>query len=203
MERASDQRFGLTRLRWRLRGAWQWPTFAVALVAETLLLHLLPIAGNRTGVAAAALLALFFNLVAVAVLAPLLGALLRRLRPDLPRIIARDYAGTAVLPAIAALVALLGALHQPTVRAHERAFGALSEAVRGYVELHAPPAFQRNVDRADVLQIDSVLYRACVPAPTHPTRGSWCMLVDASGPRPRIRHDSSASPNSTLGHPIG
>jgi hypothetical protein len=200
MERASDQRFGLTRLRWRLRGAWQWPTFAVAMAAETLLLHLLPVAGNGTGVAAAALLALFFNLVGIAVLAPLLGALLRRVRPDLPRIVARDYAGTAVLPAITALVALLGALHHPAVRAHERALGALSDAVRGYVELHAPLAFQRNVDRADVLQIDSVLYRACVPGPA---RGSWCMLVDTSGPRPRIRSDSSASPNSTLGHPIG
>jgi hypothetical protein len=200
MERASDQRFGLTRLRWRLRGAWQWPTFAVTLVAETLLLHLLPIAGNGTGVAAAGLLALFFNLVAVAVLAPLFGALLRRVRPDLPRIVARDYAGAAALPAIAALIALLGVLHQPTVRAHERAFGALSDAVRGYVELHAPLVFQRNVDRADVLQIDGALYRACVPGPA---RRSWCMLVDTTGPRPQIRPDSSASPNSTLGHPIG
>lgn len=203
MERASDQRFGLTRLRWRLRGAWQWPMFAIAMVAETLLLHFLPVAGDGTGVAAAALLALFFNLVGVAVIAPLLGVLLRHIRPDLPRIVARDYAGAAVLPAITALVALLGALHQPAVRAHDRAFGALSDAVRGYVELHAPPAFQRNVDRADVLQIDNVLYRACVPAPTHPTRGAWCMLVDTSGPQPRVRRDSSASPNSTLGHPIG
>jgi hypothetical protein len=200
MESASDQRFGLTRLRWRLRGAWQWPTFAVALVGETLLLHLLPIAGDRTGVAAAALLALFFNLVAVAVLAPLFGALLRRVRPDLPRIVARDYAGTAAMPVIVGLIALLGALHQPAVRAHERAFGALSDAVRGYVGLHAPLVFQRNVDRADVLQLDDVLYRACVPGPT---RRAWCMLVDTAGPRPRIRPDSSASPNSTLGHPIG
>lgn len=200
MERASDQRFALTRLRWRLRGAWQWPTFVVALVGETLLLHLLPIAGDRTGVAAAALLALFFNLVAVAVLAPLFGALLRRVRPDLPRIVARDYAGAAAMPVIAAALALLGVLHQPTVRAHEHAFGALSDAVRSYVGVHAPPAVERNVDRADVLQIDDALYRACVPGPA---RRSWCMLVDTAGPQPRVRADPSASPNSTLGHPIG
>ena len=200
MERASDQRFGLTRLRWRLRGAWQWPTFGVALVADTLLLHLLPIAGSGTGVAAAVVLALFLNLVGVAVLAPLLGVLLRRLRPDLPRIVARDYAGTAVLPLSAALIAILGVLHQPAVRAHERSFGLMSDAVRGYVELHAPLVVQRNVDRADVLQLDATLYRACVPGPT---RRSWCMMVDTTGRVPRVRTDPSASPNSTLGHPIG
>jgi hypothetical protein len=200
MQHASDERLGLTRLRWRLRGAWQWPTFVVAVGADTLLLHLLPIAGNSTGVAAAALLGLFFNLVAVAVLAPLLGSLLRRVRGDLPRIVARDYAGTALLTATAALIALLGVLHQPAVDAHDRMFRSLSDAVRGFVELRAPAGVQRNVNQADVLQLDAVLFRACVPGPT---RRAWCMLVDTAGPKPRIRLDSSSSPNSTFGHPIG
>ena len=41
MERAS-----LTRLRWRLRGAWQWPTFVVLLVVNAVLLSELPLAGE-------------------------------------------------------------------------------------------------------------------------------------------------------------
>ena len=36
----------LRRLRWRLRGAWLWPTFAVAMVVDAVLLHMLPIAGD-------------------------------------------------------------------------------------------------------------------------------------------------------------
>ena len=35
-----------TRLRWRLSGATMWPAFALALVVDALLLHLLPIAGD-------------------------------------------------------------------------------------------------------------------------------------------------------------
>jgi hypothetical protein len=200
MERASSQRFGLTRLRWRLRGALQWPAFLVAVLGETLLLHLLPIAGSGTSVPSALLLALLFNLVAVAVLAPLLGLLVRRVRRDLPLIVARDHAGAAVIAAIAVVVAVLGIVHQPDVNAHERSFSALSDAVRRYVGAHAPPVVQVNVDRTDVLQIDLSLYRACVPAPD---RRAWCMLVDLAGRGPRVRKDSSPSPNSTLGHPLG
>lgn len=200
MERVGDQRFGLTRLRWRLRGAWQWPVFVAALVADALLLHLLPIAGNGTGLASAALLALFFNLVAVAVLAPPLGALLRRVRRDLPRVVARDYAGTALVVGVALLVAVLGVLHRPATDASARGFNALSDAVRRYVETNAPPVVQVNVDRTDVLQLDAALYRACVPGDG---RRAWCMIVDTARARPQVRRDSSSSPNSSLGHPLG
>src|SRR5213076_1553554 len=80
MERAS-----LTRLRWRLRGAWMWPAFVALTVADALLLHQLPIATDGVDVVPALLLAGFLNLVVVAVAAPLAGRLLRRRRPDLPR----------------------------------------------------------------------------------------------------------------------
>jgi hypothetical protein len=200
MERAGYERFGLTRLRWRLRGASQWPAFGAAVLAETLLLHWLPIAGSGTGVASAVLLALLFNLVAVAVLAPLLGLVVRRVRRDLPRVVARDYAGTGLVAAIAVVVVVLGVLHHPAMSAQERSFRALSDAVRSYVGAHAPPVVQANVDRTDVIALDTALDRACVPAPAG---RSWCMLVDTSGARPQVRRDSSSSPNSALGHPIG
>src|SRR5690606_33397144 len=58
---SSMERATLTRLRWRLRGAWQWPLFAVLLAADTVLLHELPIAGDGPDWFAAAVLALFFN----------------------------------------------------------------------------------------------------------------------------------------------
>lgn len=200
MERVGDQRFGLTRLRWRLRGAAQWPAFVIAVVAETLLLHWLPIAGHGTGLASAALLALLFNLVAVAVLAPPLGVVVRRVRGDLPRVVARDYAGTLLVAVIAVTIVVLGALHNPAMSAQQRTFRSLSDAVRSYVGANAPPVVQANVDRADVLQLDAALYRACVPGSA---TGSWCMLIDTSGRAPTVRRDSSSSPNSALGHPIG
>nr|MBA2644079.1 hypothetical protein [Solirubrobacterales bacterium] len=74
-----------SRLRWRLRGAWQWPVFLVVMALEVVLLLRLPPfeEGPRT-VLAATLLAGFGNLFCVAVLAPLAGRWLRRRRRDLP-----------------------------------------------------------------------------------------------------------------------
>ena len=31
-----------SRLRWRMRGAWQWPAFAVLMVADVILITRLP-----------------------------------------------------------------------------------------------------------------------------------------------------------------
>lgn len=39
----------LTRLRWRVRGAWQWPAFVLLTLADAALLHWLPLAGEGTG----------------------------------------------------------------------------------------------------------------------------------------------------------
>jgi len=85
------ERVWATRLRWRLRGAWLAPLLALLTVLDALLLHYRPLAGDgRTEAVAALLLACFLNLVAVAALAPLLALALRRVRPDLPTVVARD-----------------------------------------------------------------------------------------------------------------
>src|SRR3954449_1600250 len=96
----------LTRLRWRLRGAWMWPTFVALTVFDALLLGALPIAGESgPDFVPGLLLAGFINLVAVAMIAPLIGLVLRRRRTGLPRVVANDYAGTALV--LTVTVALL------------------------------------------------------------------------------------------------
>src|SRR3954465_1849807 len=65
------------RVRWRMRGALEWPLFAVLTVVDALVLHAWPIAGDGIGIVPALLLAAFFNLVAVAAGGPLAGWLLR------------------------------------------------------------------------------------------------------------------------------
>src|SRR5919107_3352912 len=97
------ERVWTARLRWRLRGATMWPAFLLALVVDTVLLRALPIAGDQApDVVAAALLGCFFNLIAVAVGAPLLGRIVRGRRPSLPRVVPDHRAGTVLLPAVAA-----------------------------------------------------------------------------------------------------
>src|SRR5947209_9491556 len=96
------------RLRWRRRGAWMWPVFIAATVADGVIGTTLPPSGDSEAMSAATVLALFANLIGVVVISWPLSLLLRRFRPDLPRIVARDYAGTTVVVAITAVFVTVG-----------------------------------------------------------------------------------------------
>ena len=66
MERQEDSLW-LTRMRWRMRGAWLWPAFIMLTLAEGVALEVLPIAGDGPGgVLPGVLLAGFANLICVA-----------------------------------------------------------------------------------------------------------------------------------------
>src|SRR5436305_1485730 len=103
------------RLRWRMRGAWQWPAFAVLTAVDAVLIARLPFRGDGADALGAVLLAGFFNLLVVAVLAPLGGLLLRTRRRDLPSVVARDYAGTALLVAVTCGLVAGGLTHRSAV----------------------------------------------------------------------------------------
>src|SRR5262245_46151998 len=110
------ERVWVARLRWRLRGAWLAPLVALLTLLDALLIHYRPLAGDgRTEWIAALLLACFLNLVAIAALAPLLGLALRRVRPDLPVVVARDRAGVALVLLVTAGLFVGGQLHHDAV----------------------------------------------------------------------------------------
>jgi hypothetical protein len=189
-----------TRLRWRLRGAAMWPAFLAALVVDTILLRALPIAGDTApDVFAALLLAFFFNLVAVAVGAPLGGRLVRRRWPTLPRVIADDRAGTALIGGVAAVLLAIGLAHHPVMRAQARTFDLQAAAAREYVLARAPHGFRENVDRMDTWKQGAGLFRTCVPGPTR--RRSFCVFVDTRHDPPLVTGDHDQSPNSVLAGP--
>ncbi len=111
----------LSRLRWRLRGAWMWPTFVALSVADGALVHWRPLAGDSISAVGGWLLGLITSLIAIVVLAPPLGLLLRRVRRDMPKVVARDYGGaTAVVLATVALLAT-GLTHRHTITTDDKA----------------------------------------------------------------------------------
>src|SRR5690348_3578275 len=121
-------------MRWRMRGAWQWPVFCVLTVVDAAVLSLLPFYGDGPGgIVPALLVAAFFNIVAVAVLAPAAGRLLRRRRPDLPRMVATNYAGTTLVVAIFAALLIGGLAHRPAADASARDRAAVAGSVRSFV----------------------------------------------------------------------
>jgi hypothetical protein len=186
-----------SRMRWRMRGAWMWPAFVAFTVLDGVLIHLQPISGDATAIVPAFLLAGFFNLVAVAVIARMAGwAVRRRWRRDLPRAIAHDYAGTALLVVVAAGVFAAGLANRDAAGESRADFAAQSLAVRRWAATSAPPAYRRNVDHADTLKLDTDLYRTCLPGPD-PKR-ALCVYVTTDQHPPGIRRDPSREPNASF-----
>ncbi len=178
-----------------MRGAWLWPAFALLTLLEAGLLRWLPVAGSGTGAVGGILLAGCLNLAAVAVLGGLGGVWLRRIRRDLPKVVADDYAGMAALGAVAAALLAAGLVHRPELRAEQRAFAEQSLAVRRWVKAHGSSFARAHVDAADTVLVDEGLYRTCVPG-ADPRR--WlCLVVDTSQRPPRVRRDVSRESNAS------
>jgi len=188
---------GLRRLRWRLSGAWLWPSFVVVTLLEMVMLHWLPISGDGSGWIASLLLAGSLNVVAVALLGGLGGLALRRRRRDLPKVVADDYAGLAALAVVGLAFLVAGLVHRPARNAEHEAFARQSMAVRLWVQANGDDFTRAHVDAADSVQVDRDLYRTCVPG-RDPDRRRWlCLIVDTSHQPPRIRRDRSRESNAS------
>jgi hypothetical protein len=182
------------RLRWRLRGAWQWPVFAVLTVVDAVLITQLPFQGDGPNALGAAWVATAANLFAVALLAPPASALVRRFRRDLPWVIARDYAGTGLL-VVTSLVLLTGGLiHRSAVLEERSDQRAMVTAVHDYV-LNAEPEFKSGLGSIDAVRLEPEHYRACVyGAEEDPI----CLFVNTDQSPAGVRRDPSRDPNTPI-----
>ena len=190
------ERLWTSRLRWRMRGAWLWPAFfGLTLVDGIVIWKLPPYNGAPPGLVGGLLLAGVANLLLIAVIAPLVGRRLRRVREDLPRLIAVDYAGTALVAMLAVLVLAAGLAHRPAIAAERAARDAVLASTRTYVR-EQEPRFAAGLAAVNLLQLSDISYRACVPG-NDPRR--WlCLIVDTDQSPPGIMRDDSMEPNSTL-----
>lgn len=191
--RRREQR--IRRMRWRLRGAWLRPVFVAVTLAEAALLHWLPIAGEGSGFVAGLLLAGCLNVIAVAAIGGIGGVVLRRVRGDLPKAVADNYAGLGALAAVGAAFLVAGLVHRPELAADRVAFGEQSRAVRLWVQANGDDFARAHVDGADTIMITTGLYRTCVPGPD--VRRWLCLVVDTTRSPPRVKRDASRESNAT------
>jgi hypothetical protein len=195
--RLSDTRARLVRLRWRRAGAWLWPSFIALTVADAVIGHTLPPAGSTESLTAAALLALVLNLLGVLFLSRPLGWALRRARPDLPNVVARDYGGTIVVLVLTATLVMVGLVHRPAIQASHRAMQDAIVRAQGFIGDRAPDDFRRNLQFVSLLAIQAgTIYRACVPNVENTK--NYCVIVDRSKPFDRSVRFSGYEPNATL-----
>ena len=186
------ERVWWSRLRWRLRGAWQWPTFIALTFVDAAVIAVLPFYGDGPDALGAFLLSGFLNLAVVAFFAPIAGWILRRRRPDLPRLVANDYAGTWLLVTLFVVLTIAGVAHRPTVAGDDAQERAVAASVHRYVDAQAP-AYRPGLARLDALRVEPDLYRACVPGPD-PRR--WlCLFVRTDQAPPGVSRDPDELPN--------
>ncbi len=165
-------------MRWRLLGAWMWPSFVLLAAADGVIGHVLPPAGGSENVVAGILLGLLLNLLCVVVLGPVFGRALRAWRRDLPKAIARDYAGTACILLVSAGFAVVGALHHPEIVQARATLRDAAVQAAAWIGDHAPARF-----RADAGSLDSYVvlagsvYRECATATDGGLPHEYCVVV--------------------------
>ena len=197
---AGEEPLWRSRLRWRWRGALQWPLFVVLTVVDALILGRLPIAGDGgTGLVPALLLASFFNLLAVAIVAPLASMRLRRRRRDLPKVVADDYAGTVLLLVVTAAFVAGGLAHHDDVQDAEHDLIVQQAAARRVIATQAPPEFRRRAMESDTIKLGEDYFRTCAPGPD-PKRW-FCVFVSTEESPPGVTIDTSRESNADLSRP--
>lgn len=192
----------LARLRWRRRGAWMWPAFAVLTVAYAFIGHQLPPVGDSQTIFAAALLGGILNLIVVVVFSWPVSLVLRRVRRDLPKVIARDYAGVFVVIAVTAALTAVGLAHRPTVLQHRDAARDATVRAEAWIGARAPNAFRREAARLNTFTIEAGrLYRSCATS-ADGTR-SYCVIVKMWLPWARSVIFAGSEPNWAFATGVG
>jgi hypothetical protein len=197
-----SERLWARRLRWRLRGAWQWPAYAVLTLLDAVILHELPPVREGVDFIPGLIVASFGNLFLMGVVAPWLGKrLAQRERAGagngIPLSVRTEVLkdrSAAVLLALATLGLIAAGLGNREVYvtvtdAQEDA----AIAARTYVELNAPAEIRRNVEAMNRDDLEDDYFRMCVPFDDR-TR-AYCLFVDTSVEPPRITRDPAQIPN--------
>lgn len=191
------------RLRWRLRGAWLWPSFVVLTLADGAIVQALPYEGDSASFVFGWLVGMVVSLLAILLLAPPLGLLVRRLRPDMPRVVARNYAGALMVLAVSCALLAAGLAHRPAIAHDRRATAEAAARAEAYIGAHAPQAFMADLSRPAIYALQAArVYYVCVRSSAGAAR-QYCVVVNLGEPFGRgVRHAGS-EPISLLSQGTG
>jgi hypothetical protein len=197
-----DERFWPARIRWRLRGAWMWPTFISVTLLDALILHLLPPVGTGVDPIPALLLAVFGNLLLIAAVAPWLARRTWNRRPAAdpaspPRAqleVLSDRIGTGLLLATVVGVIAAGLAARPVVVSETEDTEANAKAFRALILNRGDAELVRNLETANTVRLSEDYFRTCVARDDR--ERYFCAFVDTSKDPPDVDVDGSAEPNS-------
>lgn len=196
-----EERFWPTRMRWRLRGAWMWPSFIALTLLDGLLLHLLPPVREGIGIIPGILLATFGNLILIGAVGPWLARRMWKRReaaepgapPKAQLEVLSDRIGTGLLVASVFGILAAGLAARPliVVETNQRERGA--KALEDFVNVHGTAELRRNLEASDTRRYADGYYRSCIP---HDDRKrSTCFFIDVRRKQARFDRDPSQIPN--------
>jgi hypothetical protein len=188
------ERVWVSRWRWRLRGAWLGVAFPALTLLDAVLIHNRPLFGDGAHFLGALLLAGFLNLFLVAFVTPVLALGVRRRRPDLPAMVARDYTGCGLIVALTATFAIGGTIHHRVVVQQTQAALRAERAAAQFVLGAAPHGYRAGVPAMDTIKVESGMYRACVPGLR--SDRPYCLIVRTDTDPPGITPDGH-EPNAS------
>ena len=198
-----DERFWPARVRWRLRGAWMWPTFVAVTLLDGLIMWRLPPVGGGVDPIPALLIATFGNLALIAVVAPWLARRTWKRRPAAepgapPRAqleVLTDRIGTGLLVASVLGVVVAGLAARPLVVSETKETERNAKAFRNFILASGDQELIRNLETANTIELGDTLFRTCVARDDR--RRFFCTLIDVNEHPPKIDVDPSAEPNAT------
>lgn len=187
----------LARARWRRRGAWLWPTFVATAVLDGIVAATRPFVGDSQSFYGGLLAGLILNLLAVLLLSPAVGRVLRRRRGDMPTEIARNYAGTIVVATITGLLLASGVVRHGAIVDRRQALRDAVVRAEAYIGDHAPREFRVNAYDTNTYVIESgLVYRTCV-ASRYRNR-YYCVVVRPRMPASQSVKPAGSEPNQSL-----
>jgi hypothetical protein len=206
------ERFWTRRLLWRLRGAWQWPAFAVlTLVGGVLLDRLPPLGTVRMDLALGLIIATFGNLFLVGVVAPFLTRKLAQRPEQVPsdrpepradggvpaeveQEVLQDRVGTALLVAGVFGILVSGLANRPLTVSETEATEEVGRQMRAYVMRSGSEELRRNLETANTRRLDDGYFRVCVARDDR--RRHVCLFVDTNEDPTGVVRDRDARSNA-------
>jgi hypothetical protein len=178
----------LHRARWRWRGALLWPTFAAAAFVDGVIASSRPFVGDSQSFGGGVLAGMVLNLLGVLLLSGLLGAVIRRRRPDMPAQVARNYGGTLAVVLISAGMLAAGEVRHAAIVRDQRVLDDVIVRAEAFIGDRAPAEFRVNASHTNTFTIQAgVIYRTCVPSRYRPRY--YCVIV-----KPRLPLAQSVVP---------